>query len=101
MISVQQRCQQKRSFLYSAVFCNPVLILHFTNAFLSLLRPQAIRDPIFNTWINPHLDVHAHDGLCQIFTGLMVVLQSSFYIALTSNTSEPHPIIREGNCEGG
>ncbi|EXJ89694.1 hypothetical protein A1O3_02761 [Capronia epimyces CBS 606.96] len=72
---IKENCR----LLYPMVFCNPVLILHFVNGLLSFLQPNTVYDPTFDTWINPHLDVHADDEICKVFTVLVVVLQLAVY----------------------
>jgi hypothetical protein len=80
--SLQNKWRTLRSdcpFLYSAVLCNPVLILHAINGVLSLLQPNSMCDAMFDTWISAHLDMHADDNLCRAFTVLMVALQLAIY----------------------
>ncbi|EXJ65639.1 uncharacterized protein A1O5_11166 [Cladophialophora psammophila CBS 110553] len=61
------------------VLCNPVLVLHLINGLLSFLYPAATHNAIFDTSVQPHLDAHAQDGLCRLFTLFMVALQSALY----------------------
>lgn len=82
-ISVWQSLREDRPLVCAIILCNPILVLHCVNGFLSLLYPNAMHDPIFDTWINPHLDVHAHDGFCRFFTLVMVALQSAVYTGQT------------------
>lgn len=66
-------------FLYSAVLCNPVLIIHTINGLLSILQPNDTSNPIFDTYINAHFDVHSHDNFCRAFAILMVGVQLAIY----------------------
>ncbi|KAJ4511828.1 hypothetical protein HRR83_007278 [Exophiala dermatitidis] len=70
---------ENRTILYLMILCNPILILHLINGLLSFLRPSVLSDPAFDTWIEPHLDMHAHDEACKVFTILVVMLQLVLY----------------------
>ncbi|OQV04788.1 hypothetical protein CLAIMM_09620, partial [Cladophialophora immunda] len=81
--------QQNPSLLYTMIFCNPVLVLHVINGFLSFLYPTATHDSIFDTSVRPHLDAHAQDGLCRLFTLFMVALQSALYSSQAARITTP------------
>lgn len=76
-------------FLSLAVLSNPVFVLHIANGILSILRPNSIKNSMFDTWIIPHLDVHADDEACRLFTIVMVLLQLVIYRP-DLNSSEPN-----------
>lgn len=65
--------------LLCTLILNPVLVLHLINGLLTFFYPGTIRHPISNTSIQPHLDVHANDGFCRLFTLVMVTIQSALY----------------------
>lgn len=71
--------------LYPMVVFNPVLLLHLVNGLLSFLQPDAMCNQTFDTWVKPHLDVHANDEFCKIFTVLVVVLQLVIYRPIIDN----------------
>ncbi|KIW72788.1 hypothetical protein PV04_00963 [Phialophora macrospora] len=73
------RLLQMNPLLLLTTILNPVLVLHSINGFLSLLYPDVNPYSIFDTSIQPHIDVHAQDGFCRLFTVVMVVLQSVLY----------------------
>jgi hypothetical protein len=85
--------QMKPLLLYTMIL-NPVLVLHSINGFLSLLYPDVNPYSTFDTSIQPHIDVHAQDGFCRLFTVVMVALQSVLYsshapkITFPDSTSE-------------
>ncbi|OAP59623.1 hypothetical protein AYL99_06921 [Fonsecaea erecta] len=81
--------QQNPSLLYTMIFCNPVLVLHCINGFLSFLYPTAAHDSMFVTSVQPHLDAHAQDGLCRLFTLFMVALQSALYSTQAARITTP------------
>ena len=74
------------------VFCNPVLVLHVLNGFISLIYPDTVKDSHVNTSVQPHLDVHAHDGFCRLFTLLMVGVQSALYSSQAPKITFPAPL---------
>jgi hypothetical protein len=49
------------------------------NGLLSFLHPDAVSSPIFNTWVDAHLDVHADENFARAFTVLMVAVQLAAY----------------------
>jgi len=87
--SAWQRFQENQLILYTMIFLNPVLVLHSINGIISLLRPDINRNPMFSTFVQPHLDVHERDGLCQLFTVLIVTLQSALYSPQASKITIP------------
>ncbi|KIX97139.1 uncharacterized protein Z520_07253 [Fonsecaea multimorphosa CBS 102226] len=84
--------QENPSFLYTMILCNPVLVLHSINGLLSFLYPAAAHDSIFDTLIQPHVDAHAQDGLCHLFTLFMVALQSALYSSQAARIPTPSPL---------
>ena len=76
------------SLLYTIIF-NPVLVLHALNSILSFVYPTNLGSPTFNSGVQIHLDVHAHDGFCRLFTLVMVALQSALYFPHKSRTPQP------------
>jgi hypothetical protein len=72
----------KCHMLVPAVFCNPTLVLHVMNIMFSCILPPTNTSPALDTWIEPHFDVHANPGSCQIFVLLLVALQLSIYMPM-------------------
>ncbi len=73
------RVLRNNPLLLYTMILNPVLVLHFINGLLSLLYPDDLQYAALNTSVQPHLDVHANDGFCRLFTVIMVALQSAVY----------------------
>ncbi|MCJ1228015.1 hypothetical protein MMC12_004674 [Toensbergia leucococca] len=72
------------SYLLPAIFFNPVLFLHTLNTILSrilppIVAPSGIQPPPYSdlgpSAQHPHIDVHASENLCWIYTALMVCMQ--------------------------
>jgi len=80
-----QKIKQNQRMLASAVICNPTLVLHSINKVLSIFRPTYLLDPTFDAWVDPLLDVHAHDKSCKVFVVVMVVLQIVLYVPRSPN----------------
>jgi hypothetical protein len=74
-----RQVKDNRHILVPAVVCNPTLVLHALNVLSSCILPPE-PSPALNTWIQPHLDVHANTGSCKIFVLLMVALQLRIYV---------------------
>lgn len=72
-----------------AILCNPTLVLHTFNIVISFFRPDELLQPIFATWIEPQLDVHADDETCKIFVLFMVAVQMAIYVPSSSDETEP------------
>jgi len=70
------RVLQSNSFILYTVVLNPIFVVHVINGLLSLLSPDDVQHLDFTTSIRPHFDVHMQDGLCRVFTLMMVALQS-------------------------
>ncbi|KEF58296.1 uncharacterized protein A1O9_06222 [Exophiala aquamarina CBS 119918] len=77
------KLKRNQRMLASAVVCNPTLVLYSINKVLSIFRPTYLLDPAFDAWVDPLLDVHAHDRSCKVFVLLMVALQIVLYVPRT------------------
>jgi hypothetical protein len=88
--------QMKPLLLYTMIL-NPVLVLHFINGFLSLLYPDVNPYSTFDTSIQPHIDVHAQDGYCRLFTVVMVALQSVLYSSHAPKVTFPDSTSENGD----
>lgn len=85
-----QKIKTHQRMLTSAVVCNPTLVLYSINKVLSIFRPTSRLDPAFDTWVDPLLDVHAHDRSCKVFVILIVALQLVLYVPRNSDLSTMH-----------
>lgn len=62
------------TYLVPAIFLNPILFLHSVNTILTQILPP-VNDFSKATWTQPHIDIHANDGLCWSYTMVMVAMQ--------------------------
>ncbi|KAL6244777.1 hypothetical protein RBB50_008305 [Rhinocladiella similis] len=74
-----QMMKQDWPLVSTAVLCNPVLVLHAMNGLLSYLDPAGMSNPLFDTQVNPHLDVHADENFARVFTAVIVMAQLAAY----------------------
>lgn len=93
-----QKIKRNQRILASAVVCNPTLVLYSINKVLSIFRPTYLLDPAFDAWVDPLLDVHAHDRSCKVFVVLMVVLQIVLYVPRSLDLGTTR--IRGKECPG-
>jgi hypothetical protein len=69
------RLQQYLLFGCTAIFCNPVLLLHAINATVDSVAAKKSPHLADESSFNPYLDVHASEKLGWIFTLVMVAVQ--------------------------